>query len=476
MNCSLLSGSLPKILLSKFDLEMPKKDKKLLVFFPQLIQALEYHTNVYFSVERKYILASPTQPEPFTEDDLINYDCNHKFKMQTAGIFRRCDVIAEAFLASNMLPQAIVAFKIRLSTQNIFMRAMSKPSRKLKHQVHLTTYKLALCYYLDGKFDLCCSLLASLTDGVRKISAFRGRIMTLLMCADFKNEYVERALQHYEAAQYNYLHSLGPRHPLIAHLYNTLADLYFGVGSFSHSKLFVYKALDFSQRNLGMSHIVNAGHLFKLGTIFVEESCYVDAIDSFNDALDRYSHYATNGAVFGHEISECYHGLAIAEGRLGNVNKTISYLKKSLAISTAGDKYITSHAVSCIVLLAEANERKLELQETINLYSDAWTIVQSYAKDFELPKILVIIAGRIFSAYINSQHMNFRMLFHSVAAECQSQNLPEETIDNCSSYIAQELVKITPVEYISRVFQALTLDAENGKTSLVEKYALPIPS
>ena len=420
---------------------------------------------MYFSVGRKYMLASPSHPEPFTEDDLVNYDYNSKFQLNIAGVFRRCDSIAEAFLASNMLPQAIVAFKIRLSTQSIFMRAMSKPSGKVKHQVHLTTYKLALCYFLDNKFDIACSLLASVTDKVRKICPFRGRIMTLFMCADFKNGHIERALQHYEAAQFNYLHSLGPRHPMIAHLYNTLADLYFGIKAYSHAKLFVYKALDFSQNTLGLKHIVNAGHYYKLGTIFLEESSFIEAIDVFHDALDRYSHYATNGAAFEHEISECYHGLAIAECHLGNVNKEIAYCKKSLAISTAGDKYITSHAVSCIILLAEAHERKLELRETINLYSDAWTIVQAYAKDFELPKILVIIAARIFSTYINSQPMHHRMMFHAVAADCESKNCMQKIVSNCSAFISQELVRFSPVYYITNVFKLLTTGDENGMLS-----------
>jgi tetratricopeptide (TPR) repeat protein len=457
------SGTLPKILLSKFGLEMPKKDKRLLVFFPQLVQALEYHTNVYFSRDKKFVFASASNPEPFTEDDLVNYDCNFKFSLNSAGIFHRCQTIAEAFLASNMLPQAIVAFKIRLSTQNIFMRGMSNPNKKVKHEVHLTTYKLGLCYYLDKKHDLACSLLASILEGVRKGSPFLARILSLLMCADFKCDRVPQALRHYEVARHIYMHALGARHPVIALLYTTLADLYFDAKAFSHAKLLVYKALDFTQRTQGMKHIVNCGYYYKLGTILLEEGSYVEAMGMFQDAMDGYSLYATNGAEFGHEIAVCYHGLAIAEAQLGNISDAITHCKRSLSISTADDKYITAHAVSSIILLAEEHEKKQDLQETINLYSDAWTIVQAYAKDFDLPKILVIIAARIFSTFINKQAMNFRMLFHTIGAECEAKGISPDTLNKCNAFIAQELVNTPPVDYISRVFKLLTDGADNGK-------------
>ena len=153
----------------------------------------------------------------------------------------------------------------------------------------------------------------------------------------------------------------------------------------------------------------------------------------------------------------------MSEAHLGNINKAITHCKKSLAISTADDKYITAHAVRSIILLAEEHERKQDLKETINLYSDAWTIVQAYAKDFDLPKILVIIAARVFSTFINNQPMNFRMLFHTIAAECESKGLAQHTLKQCYAFIAQELASMTPLAYIEGVFKLITEGTDNGE-------------
>jgi tetratricopeptide (TPR) repeat protein len=432
----------------------------MMLHLPQLFNALQSQTGCMFRTDKTYEFGSQAFPHPFEVSDLDGIFASSKFRVSCGGVFKQVDTLAEHFFAATMYTDAVNAFKLRLSMQNIVARSLSTPNPHLNHEILLTTYSLALCNYFLGKYEVAGSILRSGLEDCPRSQPIYGRLVTLLMCVDFKAGRLSDAMGHYEVAKAVLTLSLGARHPTLCMLAVTLADLYFYNGSYPQAKVMTLTALVFTQKILGEDHLLYASLSYKLGAIYLRQLLYVDAEESFDMSLRLYSGVAEAGPNLDLEISLCLHGLAMASSGLDRIDDATQLAIRSLAISVKDDNYISPLSADCLMLLAELHEKSNIPHEAVHLYGDVWNIVFTYPFDYDLPSMIIILAARMMSAYLNSQPLPIRMMYDSVAADMTEVKQREWDVGN--SYVTQKILKRTPAAYIADLTQLLIESTSPG--------------
>ena len=428
---------------------------------PQLFNAVEYHTGVMFRRNASSVaFSSESCLQPFAEEDIDDVFHAAKFQISYPGLFYTVDSLAEAFLACNMYSDALRAFKVRLSMHEICRHQVAKPSLKMKHTSTLISYNLALCYYLTGNLEAASAILRAELDDSHKYSPLAARLVTLLMCVDYRAGRMSESMKHYETARDMYIECLGPRHPMVCLMYATLADLYFGSDAFNHAHVMILKALEFCEHFMGETHVLYGSYTYKLGVILIKLGAYKDAEEVLHKSLSMYDAMLERGAQFSYEKSLCLHGLAITQNAMSNIDGAINYAVKSLALSTTEDKYLTPQAVNCILLLAELHEKNNLFAEAADLYADAWDIVCAYPKDYDVFRMLLVLAARIMSTHINSLPLHARMLLESVAANTDEYKKREWDIG--FSYVSNRLLRKSPIGYIGDLVKELLEKSNPG--------------
>eukprot|EP00602_Paraphysomonas_sp_CaronLab_P003718 CAMPEP_0185033556 /NCGR_PEP_ID=MMETSP1103-20130426/22598_1 /TAXON_ID=36769 /ORGANISM="Paraphysomonas bandaiensis, Strain Caron Lab Isolate" /LENGTH=1323 /DNA_ID=CAMNT_0027569865 /DNA_START=14 /DNA_END=3985 /DNA_ORIENTATION=- len=445
---------LPAVVYDKFQLEMPKvDDRNVLVHMPQLFQAMQYHTGCVFRTEKQYEFSSPSSRKPFAVEDVLDLCASYKFCTSFPGVLHSVNTLAESFLAAGMYADAINSLKLRLSMQQVCCRNIRRPSVKMKHEIVVTTYTLALCYYFARKYDSASALARTVLDDGPRDTPTAARMVTLLMCADFAAGKMADAMKHYEVARGIYIYALGPRHPVHCLLFSALADLYFTVKAFAHSKLMNLKAIDFCHRTTGENHALYASHAFKVGALLLREKSFIEAEDIFKSSLKIFKQLCDAGGDYDAEVASCLHGLSIVSSALEDNDAAINYAMKSLALTTSEGKYISPQAVNCLLLLAELHEKNNLYSEAVELYGDAWSIVFAYPGDYDLAPMLLTLSARIASAFLSSQPLHTRMLFDSVAADIH--DIKKREWDIACSLVSKSLLSETPVDYMKTLIAGL---------------------
>jgi tetratricopeptide (TPR) repeat protein len=452
---------LPAILFEKFELSLPSAfQKSMYVHLPQLLNAIVYHAGVVLRLSSVQSLGCESNPRPFCVEDVQEILSSSKYSITYPGLFYTVDTMAEAFLACNMYSDATKAYKIRLSLHEIFRSFQAKPSMKMRYESTLVAYNLALCYYLSRKYDAASAILRTELDGCNQSTPVTARLVTLLMCVDYCAGRLADSMKHYETARGIYIECLGPRHPMVCLMFTTLSDLYFGSDSLKHAHVMTLKAVDFCDHFVGESHVLYGSCAYKLGVVLVKLGAYKEAEEMLQKSFLVYSSLSSRGAEFSNEQSMCLHGLAIIQNALENVDGAVDFAVKSLALSTAEDKYVTTHAVNCILLLAELYEKKNLMAEAADLYADAWDVVCAYPKDYNFFKMLLVLASRIMSTHINSLPLHARMLLESVAAD--SDEIKKQEWDATCSYVINLLLEKSPIGYIGDLVTELLEDSNPG--------------
>lgn len=463
-----ISDILPAILFEKFELSFPSPFKKsMYVHLPQLFNAVSYHVGVVLRQSSVQSLGCESNPDPFSVDDIEDILHSSKYSMTYPGLFYTVDNLAEAFLACKMYSDATRAFKIRLSLHEICRSFQSKPSMKMRYESTLLAYNLALCYYLSGKYEAASAILRTELDGCHQSTPITARLVTLLMCVDFCAGRLSDSMKHYETAREIYVEWLGPRHPMVCLMFTTLSDLYFSSDLLKHAHVMTLKAVDFCDHFVGESHVLYGSCAYKLGVVLVKQGAYKEAEEMFQKSLLVYSSLSSRGAEFSNEQSMCLHGLAIIQNMLENVDGAIDFAVKSLALSTAEDKYVTTHAVNCILLLAELHEKQNLMAEAADLYADAWDIVCAYPKDYNFFKMLLVLASRIMSSHINSLPLHARMLLESVAAD--TDDIKKREWDVTCAYVTTRLLE-SPIGYIGDVVAELLEKSNPGEQIILIRH------
>lgn len=447
------------ILISKFNFDANKlKDFRQRVHLPQLYYAVQYHTGVSFE---ENIIYDHEIEKPFENIHLHNIAHNIKFPMCYPGIFYKYNSLCDALLATNRYEEAINVLKLRLSSLLIIGQTMDVVCNRLKYETNATVYTLALCHHLLTNHVTAGAILKGALEEFPRYSPITGRMMTLLMCTEFCAGKMNEAMKYYDTAKEILKYSLGSRHPSLALLDAALADMYFKhPNGLMHAKLMNLQALEFSNHVLGDMHVLSVTLTYRLGCILLKEPSLEEANAMFKVASNQFILLSEKGADFDCEIAMCLHGQAIVAAEFGNIEEAKTLCVKSLSRSAADDKHLSSDVTSCLMLLAVLTERSNEAQAAIELYTDVWNIVKASPQEHDGGAVFTSLTAKMFSSYLNMQPLQTKMLFDSIASEVT--NPTQRDLNLASTFVAKEVWKRMPMDYISSLVKSLNFKYNQG--------------
>lgn len=339
--------TLADMLYQKFGVRFPAHEKDNALYLPQLFHFTQYHTGTRFrDILYHSQLGSVECPEPFTGDDIVEYfvpavkstlempgeigmiveksaddfvalglyeEASHIFQLQLTAlnlIYEPTSTSAAAALKTVAARAAAAnvasrrpgdpAIQVAMSQAAESMQGMSTvssyPARQLQAASHVL-YKYAMCCFLSSvrsgnfktqRLTVALDSLRSHIASHAKYSATTGRMLTLLMCAEFMRKNIAKAKSLFDAAQEIYMYTLGPRHPVLCLHVGAFGDLYHQFGHHSQAKVMILVAQATARTSLGGMHPVAASYQCKLAALFAAEGNHEKSVELLLTALALY--------------------------------------------------------------------------------------------------------------------------------------------------------------------------------------------
>eukprot|EP01038_Epipyxis_sp_PR26KG_P006061 gene6061-8345_t len=229
--------TLNDILFDKFGIKLCKADRSVLIYMPQLLHSIQYHTNTFlhdisysllqnqsFSTTINYNNKNNNNynnniTNPFTFDHFINV-LNPNNKMKLSSLFKTGEMLTiislgDHYLSQSFLKEAILLYNQQLSLLSLFLNdnfqnnqlifaTKYEPTQEtldnnnnnncslINHhylnQILLIQYKLILTLYLNNEYTIAKEMIININKKHAQMRCNMTfiRILMILMCIEFK--------------------------------------------------------------------------------------------------------------------------------------------------------------------------------------------------------------------------------------------------------------------------------------------------
>ena len=425
----------------KFSLELPdcdKLDKSLVLHLPQLSAALQYHTGTILRDGADYDY-SPIQEAPVRPEDLLGgHDCllpAVKMPSVVPGEVGARLAQAEALLGAELYPEAASALRLRLHLQTLQSGDSSLP----RHAAAVcdTIYKIALAQHGAGDYAGAIETISTCLASRHRFSALSARLVTLLMSAQFRSGDVAAALASFEDGQVRYLCALGDKHPAVCLHLCALGDCYHAAGHAQQALVMTTLAHQAAKGLLGDGHLLTASYGIKCAVLAMvlsprlasdplaagasaaaTEQEYIRS--TLQESLRALDSAAQRGASLQAELAYCLHASAACESSPSELEASAGYASRCLALLQAAHPgpYQPPAALSCLLTLAEAKAKRLDVDGAVRVYESCWAAVRLRPTDFpHASSTLALLGCRLFDTLLHSLPLPTRSLLVAVAQE-----------------------------------------------------------
>ena len=374
---------------------------------------------------------------PFHTQDIEEYFIpTAKVPLSLPGEVGQLSEQGEALLLNGLYREASSAFRLKLCVQQaLFSDSGASSSYKVKsapptHQFSLahTTYKLALSLYLSGQLAAAHRTMRQYLARCVRYHPITGRVLTLLMCAEFKLGNPDRAAQYFDAAQEVYTYTLGPNHPIIPLHIHCLGDLYHSTSAYQQARVMKLLAHVSAQKALGERHILTALIECRLAGSLIEQQDHFSAMPLLENCVEVFSAAVVEGGRFEYEAAVCLYNLATCATTMGDVDRAGQLALRCVDVASKLDhKKVNFYpmVVSCYLLLGDLALLKSQGAAAVGLLEQCWALLQAIPASFSQRKwagdVMAVLSQRILSLLVASLPMAVRSLFDSVVAQWSRQ-------------------------------------------------------
>lgn len=435
---------LADLVFQKFSLELPdcdKIDKFLVLHLPQLSAALQYHTGTILRDRTDYDY-SPTEDAPVGPDDLLGgQECllpAVKMPSVVPGEVGARMAHAEALLGAEFYSEAATALRLRLHLQTLQSGDSSLP----RHAAAVcdTIYKIALAQHGAGDYAGAVETISKCLASRHRFSALSARLVTLLMCAQFRSGDVTAALASFEDGQARYLYALGDKHPAICLHLCALGDCYYAAGHARQALVMATLAHQAAKSLLGESHLLAASYGVKCGVLAMAlsprlapnpitagalggsaaatEQEYIRI--TLQESLRVLDSASLRGASLHDELVYCLHASAASESSPSELEASAGYASRCVALLQAAHAgpYQPPAALSCLLTLAEAKAKRFDIEGAVRVYESCWSAVRLRPTDYpHASSTLALLGCRLIDTLFHSLALPTRSLLTAVARE-----------------------------------------------------------
>jgi hypothetical protein len=291
----------------KFGVTVPVSERVQVLYYPQMFLSMQFHMGARFrDILYHSQINNPGVMEPFALEDVVE-SCIPSIKISSVlpGELGVCERNVEDFLAVGLYAEAAQLYFLRvsvrdqlcppkststsaalqatahrLSTANARSASLNRgggaeetkqssvlsrtaqydsvyPTAHFAARAH-DLYKYAVCCYLacsragfspaaykTPEMAAATSALKSFIANNAKYSVIVARMLSLLMCVEFKLGYIDTARSYFDAAQEIYIYVLGPYHPILSLHLCMFGDLYKASKNYSQAKVLLFSYLFF---------------------------------------------------------------------------------------------------------------------------------------------------------------------------------------------------------------------------------------
>lgn len=401
---------------------------------------------------------------PFDCMDIEAIVPSFKIMFSTPGVIQRIIDCGDLFFMLKMYSEAMNAYRIQLSLlylnypsnsnadnletsgcgdNNLLDIAKSVPlnlnefvSLKLQNKIDDVVYKILCCRYWLGDYDAVIALNAYTIDAVgrtlqnRKISKEESddqangdvlciysvnaaKMMTLLMCSEFKLGNVHKAMKYYEAVTHVYNICLGTWHPIHSIVASTLSELYVSSGAESQGLLMCLHGQRSILNTYSKSHIVYANHCCQVGNVLFNQHAYVEALKEYQEAFHIYEKYVQKYKMLNvsngsnntdkpvYDTSEqkcvllmlalvsCSHMIGKIQSKLDNtvyaldaISFAISITKQivgaDISFSIGMENNLRYFVIACLIMEGSLFGKENKLEQALGSFTNAWEFASDY--------------------------------------------------------------------------------------------------
>jgi tetratricopeptide (TPR) repeat protein len=380
-----------------------------------------------------YNLNTTVVVNPFNTQQIEEYFIpSAKVQLSVPGELGQLSDQGEALLLHRLYREAASALRLRHALQTALFaesdplsaqRAKSAPPVHQYATAH-TVYKLALAQFLSGQLYSAHRTLRKYIARATRYHPVTARMLTLLMCVDFKLGQPHTAVQYFDAAQEIYTYTVGPNHPIISLHIGCLSDLYQQSGALQQSRVMRLLSHVSAQKTLGEKHVLTAMIEYRLAATYVEAQDVHTALPLLENCVDVFSAALAEGGQFEYEAALCQYQLCVCLSALGDVDRAGQLALK--CVETVQRVDWRKHnpypiLVSSYFLLGDLALQKNQGAATVGLLEQCWTALQHVPPSFPQRRwvgdVMAVLSRRILGLLMASLSMAVRSLFDSVVAE-----------------------------------------------------------
>ena len=380
---------------------------------------MQFHCGVRFSDEAfRGLGLRLAGAEPLSAEHVVEYAApNVKLRLDVHGEIGYIGMLGEAFLVNGLPQHAVCAFKTRhlIQASTIFSDKQEQQSAlrtmPLKQVLALghTLYKLALSEYLAKDVSAALTTARTYLSRFPRFHPVAGRMLTLLMCIEYRSGRLNNAKTYFDAAQDIYSYTLGPNHPVLGLHMSCLGDLYQGSGALSQARVMHTLACVAARRSLGASHVVTALYELKVAAAFISQQGAGGAVGpgtgtgigtagmgsgsggkKLSDAkkllqnalkvLDSTANTPSGAVYFEFETMYCLYQLAVCHMGLREVDQAGKCALRCLDSCTSRLKKLGHKLlpviVSCMIMLCDLFLHKNDANSAQDMLDEAWLKVK----------------------------------------------------------------------------------------------------
>lgn len=355
-----------------------------------------------------------------------------KVQLSVPGELGQLSAQGEALLLHGLYREAANALKLRHALHTaLFAEPDPLSGQQVKsappsHQFATahTVYKLALAQFLSGQYYAAHRTLRRYIAHAVRYHPVTARMLTLLMCIDFKLGQVHTAVQYFDAAQEIYTYTLGPNHPIISMHIGCLSDLYQQSGALQQARVMRLLSHVSAQKALGDKHILTAMVEYRLAASYVEAQDVQVALPLLENCVDVFSATLVEGGRFEYEAALCLYQLCVCVSALGDVDRAGQLALKCVEVAQRVDwRKHNCYPIlaSSYFLLGDLALQKGQPGAAVGLLEQCWAALQRAPSSFPqrrwLGETMAVLARRVLALLMASLSMAVRSLFDSVVAE-----------------------------------------------------------
>jgi Translation initiation factor eIF3 subunit 135 len=235
----LWSDIIPRIIFSKFSLDVTNFSQHEVTFLPQLFNAMQYHTNIIFEKRNDYQFG--VSSHPLSHSNFIDYvEAIKGSESVYYGSLSETNAGVDSLLSHRMFEDAMDVYRMRLSA--LTLSNPTSHSSKITATRSDLIHKIIMCKYHIGDYEGCLKALNSSIGSDSECTLSGARLFILAMCTEFRLGNIKKAMEHFESARRALTNCVGSDHPALALLFCSLGDLYYADKRLPQAKVMVMMA------------------------------------------------------------------------------------------------------------------------------------------------------------------------------------------------------------------------------------------